>query len=74
MCKGYAGGNTLTTGESGEAVLGNLPLGTCRVVETKAPDGFVLNEEAQVHNLAIADPEYSSNQAGGCCLIMSARK
>lgn len=46
---------TLTTGESGEAVLGNLPLGTYRVVETKAPDGFVLNEEAQTVTFSYAD-------------------
>ena len=46
---------TLTTDENGEAVLGNLPLGTYRVVETKAPDGFVLNEEAQTVTFTYAD-------------------
>ncbi|MFR7389191.1 MAG: prealbumin-like fold domain-containing protein [Blautia faecis] len=33
--------------EEGKAVLGDLPLGTYRVEETKAPVGFVLNAESQ---------------------------
>ena len=35
------------TDEEGKAVLGDLPLGTYRVEETKAPVGFVLNAESQ---------------------------
>lgn len=46
---------TLTTDEIGEAVLGNLPLGTYRIAETKAPDDFVLNEEAQTVTFTYAD-------------------
>lgn len=54
---GYADGNrivlyakdtlvtTITTGESGKAVAKDLPLGKYYVVETKAPEGFVLNPE-----------------------------
>lgn len=34
---------TITTGESGKAVAKDLPLGRYYVVETKAPEGFVLN-------------------------------
>ena len=36
---------TITTGESGKAVAKDLPLGRYYVVETKAPEGFVLNPE-----------------------------
>lgn len=36
---------TITTGESGKAVAKDLPLGKYYVVETKAPEGFVLNPE-----------------------------
>ena len=36
---------TITTGEGGKAVAENLPLGAYYVVETKAPEGFVLNKE-----------------------------
>jgi len=39
---------TITTGEDGKAVLGDLPLGNYKVVETKAPFGYVLSEEEQV--------------------------
>ena len=35
----------ITTGESGKAVAKDLPLGRYYVVETKAPEGFVLNPE-----------------------------
>lgn len=36
---------TITTGERGKAVAKDLPLGRYYVVETKAPEGFVLNPE-----------------------------
>lgn len=36
---------TITTRESGKAVAKDLPLGKYYVVETKAPEGFVLNPE-----------------------------
>lgn len=35
----------LTTGEDGKAVLSDIPLGAYTVKETKAPFGYVLNEE-----------------------------
>lgn len=38
---------TLTTGEDGKAGVSGLPLGQYRVVETKAPYGYVLNGEEQ---------------------------
>ena len=34
--------------KDGRAEIQNLPLGTYRVEETKAPEGFVLNGEAQM--------------------------
>lgn len=37
----------LTTGKDGTATLKNLPLGTYKVVEKTAPEGFVQNSEAQ---------------------------
>lgn len=46
---------TLTTDENGEAVLNDLPLGSYKVVETKAPDGFVLNGEPQTVTFSYAD-------------------
>ena len=39
---------TLTTGEDGKASISGLPLGQYRVVETKAPYGYVLNGEEQL--------------------------
>ncbi|MCQ4756921.1 SpaA isopeptide-forming pilin-related protein [Enterocloster bolteae] len=56
--KYYAKGDlvaTITTGEDGKAVLGDLPLGTYRVVETKAPYGYVLNSEEQTVTFAYVD-------------------
>lgn len=46
---------TITTGEDGKAVLGDLPLGTYRVVETKAPFGYVLNSEEQTVTFTYVD-------------------
>ena len=56
----YAAGElvtTLTTDGEGKASLSDLPLGTYRIVETKAPEGFVLNETAQTITLAYEDQD-----------------
>ena len=56
----YAAGElvtTLTTDGEGKASLSGLPLGTYRIVETKAPEGFVLNETAQTITLAYEDQD-----------------
>lgn len=47
----------LTTGEDGKAVFGDLPLGTYRILETKAPEGYVLNGEAQEVTFSYAGQE-----------------
>ena len=46
---------TLITGEDGKAGISGLPLGQYRVVETKAPYGYVLNDEEQLVTFAYAD-------------------
>ncbi len=46
---------TLTTGEDGEGVLGDLPLGKYRVVEKTAPNGFVRSEEEQYAQFVYVD-------------------
>ena len=54
----YASGalvETLVTDKEGKANIQDLPLGTYRVEETKAPEGFVLNGEAQAITFAYAD-------------------
>lgn len=46
----YASGElvgTVTTDKDGKAQIADLPLGTYKIVEKTAPEGFVLNEEAQ---------------------------
>ncbi len=54
----YASGalvDTLVTDKDGKAEILDLPLGTYRVEETKAPEGFVLNGEPQTVTFAYAD-------------------
>ena len=54
----YASGalvDTLVTDKDGKTFIGNLPLGTYRVEEIKAAEGFVLNGEAQTITFAYAD-------------------
>ena len=46
---------TLTTDKNGKASIQNLPLGTYRIVETKAPEGYVLNEAEQAVTFVYAD-------------------
>nr|WP_305136075.1 SpaA isopeptide-forming pilin-related protein [uncultured Schaedlerella sp.] len=56
----YAAGElvtTLTTDREGKASVSDLPLGTYRIVETKAPEGFALNEMAQTIILAYEDQD-----------------
>ncbi|XBX09623.1 SpaA isopeptide-forming pilin-related protein [Enterocloster clostridioformis] len=48
---------TVTTDENGEAFLEELPLGSYKVVEVTAPEGFVLNQEAQVITLSYEDQD-----------------
>lgn len=56
----YAAGGlvgTVTTDENGEAFLSDLPLGSYKIVEVTAPEGFVLNEEAQTVTFTYKDQE-----------------
>lgn len=56
----YAAGTlvkTVTTDKNGKAVLKNLPLGSYKIVEKTAPDGFVLNSEAQTITFSYKDQE-----------------
>ncbi len=46
---------TLITGKDGKAVLSDIPLGAYTVKETKAPFGYVLNEEAQSVSFVYVD-------------------
>ena len=48
---------SLTTDAKGTAVVEDLPLGTYRIEETKAPYGFVLNTKPQTVTFAYADQE-----------------
>ena len=56
----YAAGElvgTVTTDENGQAFLSDLPLGSYKIVEVNAPEGFVLNEEAQTVTFTYKDQE-----------------
>ena len=56
----YAAGElveTLITDENGEASVSDLPLGSYRIVETKAPEGYVLNQLEQTTTLVYADQD-----------------
>ena len=46
---------TVTTDKDGKAQIADLPLGTYKVVEKTAPEGFVLNEEAQTVTFSYKD-------------------
>lgn len=48
---------TVTTDENGEAFLEKLPLGSYKIVEVAAPEGFVLNREPQVITLTYEDQD-----------------
>ena len=48
---------TLTTDKDGKAVLSDIPLGQYRVVETKAPFGYLLDPQEQTSTLVYADDE-----------------
>ena len=51
--------DTVTTGESGTVVSTELYLGRYRIVETTAPDGMVINAEAQEVELVYSGQEIS---------------
>ncbi|HIV95672.1 MAG TPA: peptidase, partial [Candidatus Sellimonas avistercoris] len=56
----YAAGElvgTVTTDENGEAFLSDLPLGSYRIEEVTAPEGFVLNEEPQIVTFTYQDQD-----------------
>ena len=56
----YAAGTlvgTVTTDKDGKAQIADLPLGTYKVVEKTAPDGFVLNQEAQTVTFSYKDQD-----------------
>ncbi len=62
----YASGalvGTVTTDKDGKAQIADLPLGTYKVVEKTAPEGFVLNEEAQTVTFRLQRPENTSDRA-----------
>ena len=54
----YAAGElvgTVTTDENGEAFLSDLPLGSYRIKEVTAPEGFILNDEVQTVTFTYKD-------------------
>ena len=56
----YAAGElvgTVTTDENGEAYLSDLPLGSYKIMEVTAPEGFVLDEEVQTVTFTYKDQE-----------------
>ena len=46
---------TVTTGKNGIAKVKDLPLGTYKVVEVTAPNGFVINKEPQIVEIKYVD-------------------
>ena len=47
----------MTTDENGEAYLSDLPLGSYKIMEVTAPEGFVLDEEVQTVTFTYKDQE-----------------
>lgn len=47
--------DTLITGEDGSTTLKDIPLGNYRIVETKAPGGYVLSKETQMVSFVYVD-------------------
>ncbi len=48
----------VTTNENGLALVSDLPLGTYSVIETKAPNGYILDQTPQLITLDTADQTY----------------
>lgn len=52
---------TIVTGANGQAHSRNLPLGRYQVVETKAPDGYLINEQAATINVTSENDDIKLN-------------